>query len=376
MHDSRRIATGIAIVMGSLLVATLLMPTKVWAQTAPQVAHQPTRAEWRRSMVKTPTESGCFKVSYPNTTWEQVGCSPAPPVPYIRAHGTPPATVGNGTDSLATVTSGTISLSEGSFPAVSNVTSESEIDPTSNGPGSNNLGPNIFSLQLNTQDFATTACSGGTPYCQGWVQFLYSSYTSNGVLIEYSLLYYTTSSNGCPPGWTSYETPISGQRYYTCFFNTSVTSVPSQSFTNLSALTLTASVTANGNDEVILSSDGTLYNLSYPDSTLNLASAWTVSEFNIFGDCCGYEAVFNTGATLIVHTTVDNGTTNAPSCASGGYTGETNSLSLVPLCCPYGGASPGIAFMETSATTGVVPTCSYLEFPYTWLAPVTNLLLQ
>jgi hypothetical protein len=32
--------------------------------------------------------------------------------------------------------------------------------------------------------------------------------------------------------------------------------------------------------------------------------------------------------------------------------------------------------METSATTGVVPTCSYLEFPYTWLAPVTNLLLQ
>jgi hypothetical protein len=140
-------------------------------------------------------------------------------------------------------------------------------------------------------------------------------------------------------------------------------------------MTLTASVTANGNDQVILSTNGTLYNRSYPDSALNLAGAWTVSEFNVFGDCCGYEASFNTGATLIVRTTVDNGTTNAPSCASGGYTGETNNLSLVPPCCPYGGAAPGIAFMESSAI-GMTPTCSYLEHPYAWLAPVSNLLLQ
>ena len=375
MHDSRRIVTSITILTGSLLVATLLISTKVWAQAPAQVAHQPTRAEWRRSMVKTPTESGCFKASYPNTAWEGVACSPAAPVPYIMAHGTPPATVGDGTDSLATVTSGTISSSEGTFPAVSNVTSESEIDPTGNNPGSNILGPDIFSLQINTQFFATAACSGGTSYCQGWVQFIYSSNTSDGVLIEYSLLNYTNSSNGCPPGWTAYETPISGQRYYTCFFNTSVTSVPSQSFTNLSELTLTGSVTANGNDEVILSTNGMLYKLSYSDSTLNLASAWTVSEFNVFGDCCGYEASFNTGATLIARTTVDNGTTNAPSCALGGYTGEINNLSLVSPCCPYSGATPGIAFMESSAI-GMAPTCSYLEHPYAWLAPVSNLLLQ
>ena len=151
MHDSRRIVTSITILTGSLLVVTLLISTKVWAQAPAQVAHQPTRAEWRRSMVKTPTESGCFKASYPNTAWEGVACSPAAPVPYIMAHGTAPATVGNGTDSLATVTSGTISSSEGSFPAVSNVTSESEIDPTNSSPGSNVLGPNIFSLQMNKE---------------------------------------------------------------------------------------------------------------------------------------------------------------------------------------------------------------------------------
>jgi hypothetical protein len=375
MHDSQRIVSSITMLMGSLLVATLLIPTNVWPQAAAQVLHQLTRAEWRRSMVKTPTETGCFKVSYPNTTWVQVACSPAPPVPYIMAHGTPPGTLGNGTDSLAMVTSGTISSSVGSFLAVSNVASESEIDPNNNNPGSNVIGSNIFSLQMNTQFFATTACSGGTSYCQGWVQFIYSSNIGEGVLIEYSLLNYTTSSNGCPPGWTAYETPISGQRYYTCFFNTSVNSVPSQSVTNLSEMTLTGSVTANGNDEVILSTNGALYNLSYPDSTLNLAGTWTVSEFNVFGDCCGYEASFNTGATLILSTSVDNGTTNAPSCASGGYTGEINSLSLVSPCCPYSGAAPGIAFMESGAT-GMAPTCSYLEHPYAWLAPVSNLLLQ
>jgi hypothetical protein len=150
--------------------------------------------------------------------------------------------------------------------------------------------------------------------------------------------------------------------------------VPGQSVTNLSELSLTGNVTANGNDDVILSTNGALYKLSYADSTLNLAGAWTESEFNVFGDCCGYEASFNTGATLIVSTTVDSGTTNVPSCGSGGYTGETNSLSLVPPCCAYGGASPGVAFMESSVT-GMTPNCSYLEHPYAWLAPVSNLLL-
>lgn len=371
MRDSRRMAARIAILTGALLVATLIISTKVSAQAAAPVAHQPTRAEWRRSMVKTPTESGCFKVSYPSTAWEQVPCSPPAPVPYIRAHGKPPTTVGDGIDSLATVSSGTISSSEGSFPTVSNVTSESEINPNNN----DSLGPNIFSLQVNTQDFNTASCDGGTQYCQGWVQFLYSSNASQGVLIEYSLLYYATSTNGCPSGWTAYETPISGQQYYTCFFNTSVTPVPGQSVTNLSEITLTGSATANGNDEVILSTDGTLYKLSYPDSMLNLAYAWTASEFNVFGDCCGYEASFNTGATLVVRTTVDNGTTDAPSCASGGFTGETNSLSLVPPCCPYGGGAPGIVFMESSAA-GTAPTCAHLENPYAWLAPVSSLLLQ
>jgi hypothetical protein len=374
MRDSRKIVSSVAILMGSLLVTTLLTPTKVSAQAAAQAVQPLTRAEWRRSMVKTPTESGCFKVSYPSTTWEGVACSPAAPVPYLVRHGTLPRTVGDGTDSMATVNSGTISASEGSFTAVANVTSESEIDPTISSSGSNVLGANIFALQVNTQFFTTAACSTGTSYCQGWVQFLYSSNTGNGVFIEYSLLYYTTSSTGCPPGWTAYETPINTQPYYTCFFNTSVSSVPDQSFTNLSELTLTGSATVNGTDEVILSTDGTLYKLSYADSTLNLAGAWTSSEFNIFGDCCGYEALFNTGATLVVNTTVDNGTTNTPSCSSNGYTGETNSLSLVSPCCPYGGAAPGIVFMESSAQ-GVAPTCAYLEHPRAWLAPDIMMLL-
>lgn len=376
MRGSRIIANSITMLVGLLFVATLLSSENVWAQPPAHVAHQPTKAEWRRSMVKTPTQSGCFKVSYPNTTWEEVGCSAAVAVPYRVARGIRPTTVGDGNDWAATVASGSISSSEGSFPLVSNLTSEIEIDPQNNGSSSGIVGSNLFSLQLNTQFFATTACAGGSSYCQGWVQFLYSASVSSGVLIEYTLLNYTTSSSGCPYGWTAYETPVDGQDYYTCFLNTPSTSVPSQSITNLSQLTLTGAATANGTDEVILSTGGgTLYKLSHSDSTLNLATAWTTSEFNVFGDCCGYEASFNVGATLIVHTAVDNGTTSAPSCPSNGYTGEIINLSLVSPCCPYGGAVPGIAFMESSSTT-MTPTCSYLEHPYAWLTPVSNLLLQ
>jgi hypothetical protein len=42
---------------------------------------------------------------------------------------------------------------------------------------------------------------------------------------------------------------------------------------------------------------------------------------------------------------------------------------------PFGGASAGIVFMESSATLGA-PTCAYLEHPYAWLAPVVSLVLS
>jgi hypothetical protein len=52
---------------------------------------------------------------------------------------------------------------------------------------------------------------------------------------------------------------------------------------------------------------------------------------------------------------VTDGTTNAPSC-SGGFTGETNSLTLAGPCCPMGGA-PAIVFTE-STDAGATSICA------------------
>jgi hypothetical protein len=116
----------------------------------------------------------------------------------------------------------------------------------------------------------------------------------------------------------------------------------------------------------------TLYSVTESDSTVDLAASWNTAEFNVFGDGGGSEATFNTGATLVVQTNVANGTTTAPSCGTSGTTAETNSLTLVKPCCPFGGASPGIVFEESSAS-GATTTCSLLR--NTWLPAVTTLLL-
>ena len=47
---------------------------------------------------------------------------------------------------------------------------------------------------------------------------------------------------------------------------------------------------------------------------------------------------------------------NAPTCALEGYTSETNSLNLVPPCCPYGGASPAVVFW-LSSNPGATSSC-------------------
>jgi hypothetical protein len=89
------------------------------------------------------------------------------------------------------------------------------------------------------------------------------------------------------------------------------------------------------------------------DSVLSLYKYWNSAEFNIFGDCCSTETAFSNPTTLVVKTSIDDGTTNPPSCGTDSYTNELNNLTMAPVgasvCCPYGGASPAIEFMETNA---------------------------
>ena len=114
-------------------------------------------------------------------------------------------------------------------------------------------------------------------------------------------------------------------------------------------LSLTGAAGLGGTDKVtFLTPAGDLYAMG-SDSVLDLAKSWNAAEFNIFGDGNATEANFSSGSTILVKTSVDSGTTSAPSCVAESFTGETDNLNLVPPCCPYGGAHPAIEFMETNA---------------------------
>ena len=278
-------------------------------------------------------KKGCFKSSYPSTTWVEVPCGTPPERPYPQASGRQPEIVGNGNDFSAQVTSGTISQATGSFDSITGLTSESD--------GGNN---NSYSLQLNTNaSLNPTLCQGAkTPsQCSGWQQFVYSS--SGYAFIQYWLLNY---GNACPSGWNTY--------YSDCWRNgTNGAPVSAHPITNLAQLRLTGTADAGGTDTVIMSTPNGDANAANQDSLLDLAKGWNAAEFNVFGDCCGSQANFNGGVTMVVRTSVDNGTKNAPTCTATGYTGETNNLTLVPPCSTVGGASPAIVFKESDPPASI-----------------------
>ena len=335
-------------------------------------------AEWRESMTQkreaAASGEGCFTATYPSQEWEAVSCSLAPDYPIGRAggfpshlgahpgpvtgtqpeqdtadgmaaqNGTGAETVGNGTAWAAKVTGSYLTSSEGSFPSVTGVTSENDGGTA-----------NLYGLQLNSYFFpsSSTACQGarlpsGTS-CYQWEQFLYTPEYTNStqyyVYIQYWLFAVDGSGNfksvrKCPSGWANY----SGQ----CYKNSSSVTVPSsvQVISNLKNLKLKGSI-ASGNDTVTLTNGTTLYSVSASDGVTNLASGWNYSEFNIFGAGGGSAATFNSGSSITVKISMNNGSTAAPTCVNYGTTGETNNLTL-GACSGTGGTSPYIQFTESN----------------------------
>jgi hypothetical protein len=219
-------------------------------------------------------------------------------------------------------------------------------------------------MQLNSNNFSTSACNGAAnpAACLGWQQFVFQS--SGSVYMQYWLFNFGTA---CPGGWNWF--PGTPTEEAGCWMNSSATGVPgwaiSSSFPYIS---LTGNA-AGGTDTVIVGLDGNLSAVGQ-DTVLNLEQSWSSVEFNIVGDGGGDQVVFNSGSTFVVQTSINNGTTNAPACESGGYTAETNNLNLVTPCCPYGGTSPSIQFMESNAS-GATATCgvnglqgNFTETPY------------
>jgi hypothetical protein len=288
---------------------------------------------WREAITQTdvPAE-GCFHASYPSLTWSKIECAVAPNVPYRPRTGAISQTVGDGNDYAAEVTSGLINKTKGSFAKITGVKTETGL-----------LGPNDYSLQLNSNFMNTAACNGASnpAKCLSWEQFVYSSGYGEAFM-QYWLINW---NNPCPAGWFKYSND--------CYTNSAGVIAPLEAITNLKKLKLSGSAKKGtskkaGIDTLVFTAGTEAYSTTGSDSVVDLATAWTESEFNIIGDGDGSEATFNSGSSLTVKVAVSNGTKNAPTCASNsGTTGETNNLNL-GSCTGTGAATPYIEFVESN----------------------------
>jgi hypothetical protein len=96
------------------------------------------------------------------------------------------------------------------------------------------------------------------------------------------------------------------------------------------------------------------------ESVLNLAQGWNAVEWNVFGDCCGSQAIFSAGSTLVVRTSVNTSINNfPPTCLEQGFSGETNNLFLVETPTPQPTSTlAAIVFMETNAAHRAPTSCT------------------
>jgi hypothetical protein len=339
------------------------------AAGAPDKALDPAEAQarqaWRETMHTLPAPaSGCFHASFPNTQWEEVECGE--PTGYRSAlpSSTSPNTVGNAFDYVAQAPSGLLfSAVLGEFPAGRDVNSEKGVGVAAFHDGGV-LGPNEYTLQINTDIHHSAACDG-FPRCLAWQQYVLSSnYVSltskpigkTAVFIEYWLINYGVhdGSDICPAGFLDGGADGSGPGD-DCVQNSPAVVVHNGilPITALKDLALGATAQHGGTDEAVAFYGKDSYKISVHDSLTDISTVWNQAEFNVFGNAGGSRADFNSGAGLEVALFLDYGSSSKPTCQPPtkdlGTTGETNNLSLLKGCVAEpgsGGNSPYIEFVE------------------------------
>ena len=311
--------------------ATLLLFAATAAPAAAADVQSRLQENWRSEIAQTAQPgAGCFQAHYPSKAWHQVACTKAPNKPFISRRALLEAgarTVGNGND-YAAIAHGVITAATGSFPTVTGLKSETD------------GGANIYSLQLNSNFFTSTACTGASSpsTCRGWEQFVYSS-SSAASFIQYWLINY---GNTCP------TTPYNDWNNYqgSCYRNSSAIGVPQEPISQLANFKITGTASA-AKDTFVTAVGTTAYSTGGNDNVVLLASGWAANEFNVVGDGGGSGAAFNRGTSIKVHLAQHDGTTLAPLCqGNSGTTGETNNLTLGAVCSTGGGRAPFISFTE------------------------------
>jgi hypothetical protein len=314
------------------------------------------RKDWALSMhKKAAPKKGCFTATYPDTEWKEVPCGPAHKIPMVPRHGPRPFVIGDANDVSAGAPSGNISQTIGHFENISDVTSES-------GPIGNS-GPSIsnaYTLQINMNQFTSTACSGSpNPNCKGWEQFVFENDgTAGAAYIQYWLIKYNAA---CPTGQNWNQFSFTGSTDIYCWKNDSagVVPVPNQPVTNMGTWHFSGTVGASS-DSVTMTVGGTGYTKN-GDNAVNAASGWTDAEFNLFGDggdsAGGGTASFNSGASFNTRTEIIYGGTSPPNCVAAGFTAEMNNLSFGPTAPAATAPGPAVIFEESTAG-GAPSDCS------------------
>lgn len=328
-------------------------------------AESQARQQWRVTMhqTKAPWE-GCFHASYPHTEWVEVDCAPPPAyrsaLPKVANR---EQVVGNGFDYVAGAPSGHVFSSVvGSFPKVTGVTTERSVGVPAFG-GGGILGSNEYTLQVNTNFFHSAACDGFAN-CLAWQQYVMLtntpvSLTSNRltnkteVFIEYWLIDFGQHSgaNICPTGFIDAGADAEGPGD-DCVQNTPATAIANGQLpiADLASLKLSGSATANGTDAATATFGTEAFTATVRDSFTDIASGWSMAEFNVLGNAGGSRANFTRGSSITVELAVTDGSTSAPTCVSPsseqGTTGETNNLTL-GSCSAAGGSTPSIEFTES-----------------------------
>src|ERR1700733_1786081 len=356
----------IAAVAGFLSVV-LLSPAFAEQASDEAVDHESqARQAWRGVMHETSAPSeGCFHASYPSTQWQEVECAEAPGYRSALPRGKKrEQTVGNGSDYVVQVPSGRLlNSATGSFPKVAGVKSEKSVGVAAFG-GGGILGPNEYTLQVNTNfDSHSPACDGYSG-CLAWQQYVMStntpvSLTSNKltgkteVFIEYWLINYgvDNGSDICPSGFLD-GGPDSEGPGDDCVQNTKATVIANGQLpiTDLASLKLSGSARPGGTDAATVTYDTEAYTATVSDRLTDIASGWTQAEFNVLGNAGGSKADFNNGSSVTVKVAVNDGSTAAPTCVSpteiDGTTGETNNLTL-GKCSTSSGSTPSVQFTES-----------------------------
>jgi hypothetical protein len=305
-----------------------------------------TKAQWQAAIAHVAGPgTGCYQASYPSLQWHAVKCVTAPQVPLApgpatSTHRGPLAVVGDGNDYSATVT-GLISQATGTFTKVSsNITEKGEPG------GSGAKVANAFSLQLNSQFFASPKCSGsGDPAnCLGWQQFVYTyqNKTSGYVFMQYWLINYDAT---CPSGWFTFSED--------CYTNSASAKVSVVTAKQLASVKLVATAKSGGNDGSSLSvGSGQATLVTGKDTKVDLAAFWNTTEWGVFGDGGGSEAVFGANTSLEALTALTATSSGAPTCVKEGFTGETSNLKLASTPALGSEPSPTMGSRQTNGSTG------------------------